>query len=83
MEITSFRTEKKLVLLEEDNILWSKIFKSGLGKQRRYVINVTFYLAGRKIKTIASVAKRHNLRTPLIIGRRDLEGFLVRGAIKK
>lgn len=68
---------KELGLMEKENVLWSKIFKSGLGRQRRYVINLTFFLAGRKIKTIASVAKRHNLRTPLIIGRRDLRGFLV------
>jgi len=68
---------KELGLMEKENILWSKIFKSGLGRQRRYVINLTLFIAGRKIKTIASVAKRHNLRTPLIIGRRDLKGFLV------
>jgi hypothetical protein len=57
--------------------LWSKIFKSGLGVQERKVINVTFWLAGRKIKTIASVADRSKLRTQLIIGRKDLAGFLV------
>ncbi|OGM30900.1 hypothetical protein A2630_02795 [Candidatus Woesebacteria bacterium RIFCSPHIGHO2_01_FULL_44_10] len=64
-------------LLTDANTLWSKVFKSGLGIQERKVINITFYLAGRKIKTIASVAKRSHLRTPLIIGRRDLAGFLV------
>jgi alpha-L-glutamate ligase-like protein len=66
-----------LGLLEEDNILWTKTFKSGLGIQKRQVISVTFYLAGKKIKTMASVAERSHLRTPLIIGRRDLAGFLV------
>lgn len=68
---------KDMGLLEEDNILWSRVFKSGIGKQKRQVINLTFYLAGRKIKTIASVADRSKLRTPLIVGRRDLTGFLV------
>lgn len=66
-----------LGLMEKENVLWSKIFKSGLGKQERAVINITFILAGRKIKTIASVAKRSHLRTQLIVGRRDLKGFLV------
>jgi alpha-L-glutamate ligase-like protein len=66
-----------LGLLEENNILWTKVYKSGIGKQKRQVINVTFYLAGRKIKTIASVADRSKLRTPLIIGRKDLTGFSV------
>jgi len=37
-----------------------------------------FYLAGRKIKTIASVAKRSDLRAPMIIGRRDLKDFLIK-----
>ena len=74
---------RDLGLLHEENILWSKIFKSGLGNQERKVINVTFWLAGRKIKTIASVADRSKLRTPLIIGRRDLAGFLVQPWKKK
>jgi alpha-L-glutamate ligase-like protein len=66
-----------LGLLQENNILWTKIFKSGLGTEKRVVINLTLYLAGRKIKTIASVAKRLGLRTPLLIGRRDLAGFMI------
>jgi alpha-L-glutamate ligase-like protein len=73
---------KEFGLLTKENILWSKRFKSGLGIQKRQVINLTFYLAGRKIKTIASIADRSKLRTPLIIGRRDLTGFLVSARTK-
>jgi len=69
---------KRLGLLNANNVLWSKVYKSGLGKQKRPVIGLTFYLAGRKIKTIASVAKRESLRAPMIIGRRDLDGFLIK-----
>ena len=69
---------EQLGLLRPDNILWTKIYKSGLGQEEREVVNLTFYLAGRRIKTIASVAKRADLRAPIIIGRRDLSGFLVR-----
>ncbi|MDO8503537.1 MAG: sugar-transfer associated ATP-grasp domain-containing protein [bacterium] len=69
---------KNLGLLRKNNILWSKNFKSGLGTEKREVINLTFWLAGRKIKTIASVANRQNLRVHLIIGRRDLRGFLIK-----
>ncbi|MBI1863947.1 ATP-grasp domain-containing protein [Candidatus Woesebacteria bacterium] len=68
---------KKLGLVTKENILWSKKVKSGLGKENRTVINLTFYLAGRKIVTIASLANRSNLRSQIIIGRRDLSGFLV------
>ncbi len=69
---------RELGLLKPDNILWSKIYKSGLGIERREVIGLTFYLAGRKIETIASVAERANLRASMIIGRKDLSGFLVK-----
>ncbi len=68
----------ELGLLESDNILWSKIYKSGLGVERREVVGLTFYLAGRKIETIASVAERSDLRAPMIIGRRDLKGFMLK-----
>lgn len=69
---------KELGLLGPENVLWSKVYKSGLGRERRRVINLTFYLAGRRIKTIASVAKRGHLRAAMIIGRRDLSGFLIK-----
>jgi len=65
-------------LLNKDNILWTKVFKSSLGSEERPVINISFYLAGRRINTIASVANRKGLKKIFIIGRRDLQGFLVR-----
>jgi hypothetical protein len=65
-------------LLTESNILWTKTFKSSLGSEERPVINISFYLAGTKINTIASVANRRGLKKIFIIGRRDLQGFLVK-----
>lgn len=69
---------KKLGLVNAKTILWSKIVRSGLGREKREVINLTLYLGGKKIPTVVSLANRQNLRTPVIVGRRDLEGFLVR-----
>jgi len=69
---------EKLGITQKSNVLWTKYYKSGFGKERRRVINLTFYLAGRKITTLANVANRTHLRSPVIIGRRDLGGFLVR-----
>lgn len=68
-----------LGLLVEDNILWKRryAYRSAAGKQSRPVIGLTLRIAGRKIKTSASVADRSRLTTPLLIGRNDLEGFLV------
>lgn len=72
-----YELAKELGLTKTSNVLWSKLVRSGLGKERRHVINLTYYLAGRRVKTITSLAKRTNLRTPMIIGRKDLDGFVV------
>jgi len=69
---------KELGLLKRENILWTKTIKSSLGKEKRPIISLTFWLAGNKINTYAGVANRAHLRRPLIIGRRDLEGFLIK-----
>ncbi len=69
---------KKLGLTEEKNILWERKVRAALGKETRVVINLSYYLAGTRIKTIASLANRTNSRTPIIIGRRDLDGFTVK-----
>jgi len=76
---------RSLGLLEEDNILWRNKFayRSAAGKQARPVIALSMRLAGRKLKTSASVANRTKLSTPLLIGRNDLEGFLVNPVIEK
>lgn len=68
---------EELGLLAEDNILWTKKVRSAVGKEKRPVINITFWLKGRKIETSASVADRSRLRKKFIVGRRDLAGFLV------
>lgn len=69
---------KDLGLLKKENVLWSKTFKGSLGVEKRPIIGLRFYLAGRKISTMSSVANREGLKRPFIIGRRDLGGFLVK-----
>lgn len=51
--------------------------KSASGKSYRPTVEVTFDLAGKKIKTVASVVDRSHLKFPVIVGRRDLQGFLI------
>jgi len=67
----------KMGLLDKENVLWFKRVKSSLGSEERPVINLTFWLAGKKISTPASVAKRMTLKFPIIIGRKSLKGFLI------
>lgn len=64
-------------LLNPQNILWYKGYRSSLGREERPIIEVTFFLKGKKIKTTANIATRTHLKRPMIIGRRDLRGFLV------
>ncbi|MCG2741353.1 MAG: hypothetical protein L6300_14140 [Syntrophaceae bacterium] len=68
----------KLGLMDPENILWERGYRSALGREERKVVGVTFYLKGKKIKTAASVSDRSKLKRPMIIGRRDLLGLAIR-----
>ncbi|MFZ5932640.1 MAG: sugar-transfer associated ATP-grasp domain-containing protein [Patescibacteria group bacterium] len=73
---------KELGLLEKGRVLWYKKTLSALGTEKRPVINITFYLAGRRITTTATVANRSGLTYKMIVGRSDLAGFLVNPEIE-
>jgi len=70
---------EELGLMNEDNVLWRKryAYRSAHGRQSRPVIGLTMRIAGRKIKTSASIADRTKMSTHLLIGRNDLGGFYV------
>jgi len=72
---------KQLGLLKKENILWKDRFeyRSAVGVQPRPVIGFTFWLAGRKIQSSASVADRSKMKYKVLVGRQDLGGFLIRG----
>lgn len=70
---------RKLGLLSKDNVLYSRHYRSSMGRRRqRKVIGLTMKLGGRAIKTSANVVDRSHLNTPLLIGRRDLVTFVVK-----
>jgi alpha-L-glutamate ligase-like protein len=69
---------EKLGLLSSEKILYFRHYKSSLGKHKdRPVIGVTFWLQGKKVMTAVNVADRNKLRTKFLLGRKDLEGFLI------
>ena len=69
---------EKLGLLSAEKILYFRHYKSSLGKHKnRPVIGVSFWLKGKKVMTAVNVADREKLRTKFLLGRKDLEGFLV------
>lgn len=51
---------------------------SASGETIRPTVNLTFELAGKKIKSVATLADRKSLMYPMIVGRRDLSGFLIK-----
>ncbi len=51
--------------------------RSGSGRQRRRTVKLRFKMKGKEIDTIATYTPRSHLRFPVIIGRKDMEGFLV------
>jgi hypothetical protein len=68
---------KDLGLLVKGNVLWEKRVQSSLGLEKRPVILMTFEIAGKKIVSDVSVASRASLKYPIIIGRKNLSGFLI------
>lgn len=68
----------KLGLLSSDKVLYYRHYKSSLGKHRdRPVVGITFWVQGKKVMTAVNVADRSKLRTKFLLGRKDLEGFLI------
>ncbi|MDD3679866.1 MAG: hypothetical protein PHX72_03375 [Candidatus Shapirobacteria bacterium] len=69
---------RKLGLLSKDNIIYHARYRSALGKSRRPIIALEYYLAGQKINSMVSVTDRSKLRTKFLVGARDLTGFVIR-----
>lgn len=68
----------KLGLLASERILYYRHYKSSLGRHKdRPVVGITFWLQGKKVITAVNVADRSKLRTKFLLGRKDLEGFLI------
>ncbi|WKZ25596.1 MAG: sugar-transfer associated ATP-grasp domain-containing protein [bacterium] len=74
---------RRLGLLKKNRIIATRKKLSALGEDERPVIALTFYLAGRKIATKVTVADRKILRYQVLIGRTDLQGFLVSPDIER
>lgn len=74
---------KKLGLLRKNKIIATRKKLSALGEEQRPVISLTFWLGGSKITTKVTVSDRKILRYQILIGRTDLQGFLVSPEIEK
>jgi alpha-L-glutamate ligase-like protein len=69
---------ESLGLLEPENILYEVEVENALGvHQKRQVVGITYMLAGRTITSTASVTDRSHLKKPMLVGRKDLKGFMI------
>lgn len=65
-------------------IVGSKVYRSALSSgQVRPMVKLSFYLAGQKIQTTASMVERKRLEYQMIVGREDLKGRFLVDASKK
>lgn len=82
----AYRTSLDQSLVEELGLKTDgrNIFiKSASGTQLRPAVDVKFLLQHKRISTTATIADRKHLKYRLIIGRKDLKGFLVNPVISK
>lgn len=70
------KVEKELKLISDD-IVRVRFVRSAHGLALRPYIKMAFYLAGIKRISIVNIAKRGELKYSMIIGKRDIKGFLV------
>jgi len=69
---------KELGLTYPENIIAKKKVRNQMGRATRMMINLVYYLADKRVKSVATLAKRNKMRVKMIIGRRDLGNLLVR-----
>lgn len=70
---------EKLGLMNETNVLWER--KRGASKQ--IVIGASLYISGKRVSTGLSVVNKLRKREKIMIGRLDLQGFVVNPRLKK
>lgn len=74
------RLAEQLDLLTPANIIKYGRFFSGLGREERPIVRCSLTIGGITRKTQVSVSNRSHMRHPVIVGRQDIQGFLVRPA---
>jgi len=72
------RKKIKKELRQHPNIDQVKVIKSASGATVRIGIKIFFELKGKKIESKANLISRKNLVYDMIVGRRDLKGFLIK-----
>lgn len=80
LDTGAYRTSIDKKLAEEMHLpkLKNKLLvKAASGQQLRETVKCSMSLAGKKINSIATITDRTHLQFPMIVGRKDLKGFLI------
>lgn len=72
-----YRVADAMGLTADDNLLYESSFYNTLGRKKRKVVGITYYMAGRKIKSKVSITDRSKVRTKMLIGWSDLGSFMI------
>jgi len=84
LDTGAFRSSIDKSLAEELGLIIDKekiYIKSASGQAYRPTTKLSFQLAGKKITSQVTVIDRSHLKYPMIVGRLDLKGFLIRPEI--
>ncbi len=81
LDTGAYRTSIDLNLVKELNLPINKdrkvFIRSASGQKFRPLVNLTLEIAGKKIVTDASVVDRSHLSYQIIVGRKDMKGFMI------
>ena len=83
MTSVDYLIAKKIGLIQKNNIVGTKTFISGLGKQSRKIAKCTIIVGGKTQQTSVSISDRGHMRHKVIVGRINLQGMLVRPGAKE
>ena len=65
------------ILDKHKEIVGTALIHSSHGSTFRLLVPITYYMAGVKITTKATVVAREHMDYPIIVGQRDLKNFLI------
>jgi alpha-L-glutamate ligase-like protein len=71
------------ILKKYKDVVGTALVHSSHGTTFRLLLPITYYVAGVKVTTRATVVEREALDYPMIIGRRDMQNFLIDPTIQR
>jgi hypothetical protein len=74
---------EKIGLLATSNIVEYREFFSGLGREQRPMVHCRLIIKGLSQPTTVSISDRSHMKHQVIVGRHDIQAFLVKPAYQE